>query len=302
MKKILIVGPASQILGIKIANELGIDALNTETKMFPDGENYLRININDETIIQGNEVIIVQSTGPSSSGNQNTRLFELLMMIDAVKRIGASKIVVVTPYLAYARQDKIFRPGECPFANVIINMINNLGIDEFYTVDIHAPDILNLCTCKAINIDSMKILADYIKSLGTKDIVVVSPDKGAIERSRAFAKHFGEEVAVDYFETKRDVKTGEITMSGKLSLKDKDVVIADDIIATGGTMATAIKLSKESGAKKVYAVATHALMLEQAKYRLLKSGADEIIGTDSIDNEIAKVSLAKTISDYLKFD
>lgn len=302
MEKILIVGPASQILGIKMANELGIDVINTETKVFPDGENYLRINIDDETVIHGKEVIIVQSTGPSSSGNQNTRLFELLMMIDAVKRIGASKVVVVTPYLAYARQDKIFRPGECPFGNVAINMINSLGIDEFYTVDIHAPDLLNLCTCKAINIDSMKILADYIKSLGAKDIVVVSPDKGAIERSRAFAKHFGEDVPVDYFEKKRDVKTGEITMSGKLTLKDKDVIIADDIIATGGTMATAIKLSKDSGAKKVYAVATHALMLEQAKYRMLKAGADEIIGTDSIDNEMAKVSLAKTITDYLKFD
>lgn len=91
-------------------------------------------------------------------------------------------------------------------------------------------------------------------------------------------------------------------MTGKLNLKNKDVIIADDIIATGGTMATAIKLSKESGANRVYAVATHALMLQQAKYRILKAGADEIIGTDSIDNELAKVSLAKTIADYLKFD
>ncbi|MFX0056961.1 MAG: ribose-phosphate diphosphokinase [Candidatus Hodarchaeota archaeon] len=302
MKKILIVGPASQILGVKIANELGIEALNTESKIFPDGENYLRINIEDETIIQGKEIIIVQSTGPSSSGNQNARLFELFMMIDAVKRMGASKVVIVTPYLAYARQDKIFRPGECPFANVVMGMINSVGIDEFYTVDVHAPNITELCSCKAINIDSMKLLADYIKSLGAKDIVVISPDKGAIERSRAFAKHFGENVPVDYFEKKRDVKTGEISMSGNLTLKDKDVVITDDIIATGGTMATAIKLSKESGARKVYAIATHALMLQQAKYRILKAGADEIIGTDSIDNEIARVSLAKTIADYLKFD
>ena len=99
---------------------------------------------------------------------------------------------------------------------------------------------------------------------------------------------------------KRDVKTGEIVMEGQLNLKNKDVVISDDIIATGGTMATAIKLSKESGANKVYAVATHALLLQQAKYRILNAGADEIIGTDSIDNEVSKVSLAKAISDYLK--
>lgn len=105
---------------------------------------------------------------------------------------------------------------------------------------------------------------------------------------------------MDCFEKSRDVKTGEITMSGKLSLKDKDVVVSDDIIATGGTMATAIKLAKESGAKKIYAVATHALLLQNARFRILEAGADEIIGTDSIDNEVSKVSLAKLIASYLK--
>ncbi|GAH31102.1 unnamed protein product, partial [marine sediment metagenome] len=204
------------------------------------------------------------------------------------------------PYLAYARQDKLFRPGESQFGNVILRLINALSIDEFYTVDIHAPLIMEECLCKAINIDSMKLLADYVKSKGAKDIVVVSPDKGAIERSSAFAKHFGEDIPVELLEKERNVKTGEIEMSGTLNLKDKDVVIADDIIATGGTMATAIKIAKESGARKVFAVATHALLLQQAKFRIIKAGADEIIGTDSIDNEASKVSLAKIIADYLK--
>jgi len=300
MKRILIVGPASQILGVKIAQELEIDSINTEIKKFPDGENYLRINIEDETIISGKEVIIVQSTGPSASADQNARLLELFMMIDSVKRMGAVKIIVVVPYLAYARQDKLFRPGESQFGKVILRLINALSIDEFYTVDIHAPLIMEECLCKAINIDSMKLLADYVKSKGAKDIVVVSPDKGAIERSSAFAKHFGEDIPVELLEKERNVKTGEIEMSGTLNLKDKDVVIADDIIATGGTMATAIKIAKESGARKVFAVATHALLLQQAKFRIIKAGADEIIGTDSIDNEASKVSLAKIIADYLK--
>lgn len=300
MKRILIIGPASQILGIRIANKLEIDYFNTETKAFPDGENYLRINIDDESLIDGKEVIIVQSTGPSSSGNQNARLFELLMMINAVKRMGAVRIIVVVPYLAYARQDKIFRAGECQFANLVLRILDSMSIDELYVVDLHAPQVLQEIQCKTVNIDSMKLLADYIKSLGAKDVVVVSPDKGAVERSKAFAKHFGENVLVDYFEKKRDVKTGDITMSGKLSLKDKDVVVSDDIIATGGTMATAIKLSKESGANKVYAVATHALLLQNAKFRILSAGADDIIGTDSIDNEASKVSLADAIVDYLK--
>ncbi|MFX1379217.1 MAG: ribose-phosphate diphosphokinase [Promethearchaeota archaeon] len=300
MERVVIVGPASQILGIKIAKELGIESINTEVKKFPDGENYLRINIEDETLIAGKEVIIVQSTGPSASDNQNARLIELFMMIDSVKRMGAVKVIVVVPYLAYTRQDKIFRPGESQFANAIISMLNFFGIDELFSVDIHAPIVLNDCTCKAVNIDSMKLLADYIKSMGTQNIVVVAPDKGALERSTAFAAHLGEKVPVKVFEKIRDVKTGEITMSGNLNLKNKNVVIADDIISTGGTMSTAIKLAKESGAEKVFAVATHALLLDQAKFRIIKAGADEIIGTDSIDNEVSKVSLSKIIADYLK--
>lgn len=299
MEKILIVGPASQILGIKIAQELNIRYFNTESKTFPDGENYLRINVDNESLIEGKEIIIVQSTGPSSSENQNARLFELLMMIDSVKRMGANKIVVVIPYLAYARQDKIFRPGESKFANLILRLIDYMRIDEVYVVDIHAPKILEEIQCKWINIDSMKVLADYIKSLDVKDLVVVAPDKGAVERSKAFAKHFGENVPVEYFEKIRDVKTGEITMTGKLNLKNRDVVVSDDIIATGGTMAKAIKLSKDSGANRVFAVATHALLLQNAKFKIIKAGADEIIGTDSIDNEASKVSLSKAIADYL---
>ncbi len=300
MEKILIVGPASQILGVKIAQELGIEAINTEIKKFPDGENYLRINLEDETIIADKEVIIIQSTGPSSSGNQNSRLMELFMIIDSVKRMGAAKIVVVVPYLAYARQDKIFRPGESQFANVIFRILNSFGLDELYTVDIHAPEVMDECSCKAVNIDSMKLLADYIKTKGAKDIVVVSPDKGAIDRSKAFANYFGENIPVEIFDKERDVKTGEIKISGALNLKGKDVVVSDDIIATGGTMATAIKIAKENGANKIFAVATHALLLGQAKFRILQAGADEIIGTDSIDNEVCQVSLAKIIADYLK--
>lgn len=300
MERILIVGPASQILGIKIARELSIDFINTEFKTFGDGENYLRIAVEDESKLNDKEVIIVQSTGPSTSSDQNARLMELIMMISAVKRMGAKKVIVVVPYLAYARQDKIFRPGESIFAETVMVILESLGINELYLVDIHAPKVLETVSFKSVNIDSMKILAEHVKSLGADDIVVVSPDKGAVERSKAFARYFGEKTPVDFFEKKRDVTTGEITMSGELSLENKDVVISDDIIATGGTMANAIKLAKESGAKKVYAVATHALLLQQAKFRIISAGADEIIGTDSIDNEAAKVSLARLIASYLR--
>ncbi len=300
VNKYLIIGSASQILGIKLAKELEIAYIDTEFKTFPDGEKYIRINLEDETILKDKEVIVIQSTGPSIRNDQNAQLFELLMIVNAIKRIGAARIIVIVPYLAYARQDKIFRPGETDFIRTLLKIINSMEIDEFYVVDIHEPNVLKEMTCKVVNIDSMKLLAEYIKSLGTNDIVVVSPDKGAVERSKAFAKYFGENIPIDVFEKHRDVKTGEIIMSGSLSLRNKDVVISDDIIATGGTMATAISIAKQSGAKKVYAATTHALLLKDAKYRILKAGADEIIGTDSIDNEVSKVSLAKAIADYLR--
>jgi ribose-phosphate pyrophosphokinase len=300
MSKFVIVGPASQILGVRIAQQLNVKHINTFFKTFPDGERYIRLNLEDESILKGEEIIIVQSTGPSTSGDQNARLLELFMMIDAVKRIGAAKITVVTPYLAYARQDKVFRPGESKFAKAVLRLLNSMEIDEFYVVDIHAPAVLQELECKAVNIDSMKLLADHIKSLGAEDIVVVSPDEGARERSKAFAQHFGDDVPVEVFEKKRDIKTGDITMSGSLDLENKNVVISDDIIATGGTMSKAIRIAKKNGANKVYAVATHALLLQNAKYRIIEAGADKIIGTDSIDNEAAKASLAKIIVDYLE--
>lgn len=300
MSKFVIVGPASQILGVRIAKQMDAKHINTFFKTFPDGERYIRLNLEDESILKGEEIIIVQSTGPSAGSDQNARLLELFMIIDAIKRIGAAKITVVVPYLAYARQDKVFRPGESEFAKAVLRLLNSMEIDEFYVVDIHAPMVLQELDCKAVNIDSMRVLADHIKSLGAENIVVVSPDEGARERSKAFAKHFGEEVPVEVFEKKRDVKTGEINMSGSLDLQDKNVVISDDIIATGGTMSEAIRIAKKNGAKTVYAVATHALLLQNAKYRIIEAGADTIIGTDSIDNEAAKVSLAKVIVDYLE--
>ncbi len=300
MSKFLIVGPASQILGVRIAQQMGIKHINTFFKTFPDGECYIRLNLEDESILKGQEVIIVQSTGPSTSGDQNARLLELFMIIDAIERIGAAKITVVVPYLAYARQDKVFMPGESEFAKAVLRLFNSMEIDEFYVVDIHAPAVLQELECKAVNIDSMKVLADHIKSIGANNIVVVSPDEGAIERSKAFARHFGEGVPVEVFEKKRDVETGEITMSGSLDLKGKDVVISDDIIATGGTMSKAIQIARKGGAKNIYAVATHALLLQNARYRIITAGADKIIGTDSIDNEVSEVSLAKTIVDYLE--
>ncbi|MHA1821117.1 MAG: ribose-phosphate diphosphokinase [Promethearchaeota archaeon] len=301
MEKIVIIGPASQLLGVKVAKELNVKAYQCDFKTFPDGEVYLRIDVKEDDELKGKEVIIIQSTGASSFGDQNKHIFELFNIISAAKRMGAGKVRVVIPYLAYARQDKVFRPGECLFAQTLLKMIETLGADELFVIDIHAPEALKVLNIPAHNLDPMKYLAEYIKeNMNIKDPIVVSPDKGAVERSKAFAKHFGENVQVEVFSKHRDVVTGEIEMTGELKVKDKDVIIADDIIATGGTMASAIKISKKSGARSVYAVGTHPLLIKNAVTRIMDAGTDVIIGTDTIDNPVPFVSMAKLIAENLK--
>jgi ribose-phosphate pyrophosphokinase len=300
MEQIVLVGPASQALGLAVARELGVTAISTEFKEFPDGENYLRWAIDDEAIVAGQEVIIIQTlgagVGPGKS--QNARMLELFMMIDSAKRMGAESVKVVVPYLAYSRQDKVFRPGECKFAELVLKLIQAAGADEFFTIDVHADEIFNAVTMPCHSLDPMKALADYLKNLNLQEPVVVSPDKGSRDRADAFARYLGD-VPVVEFDKKRDVVTGEVKMVGDAAVEGQEVIIADDIIATGGTMSLAIKLSKENGAARVLAVATHPLLIGNGQYNIISAGAD-IIGTDCIDSKFSQVTMAGVIAEAVR--
>jgi len=292
--QIVIAGPSSQKLATKIAELLQARIIPTENKVFPDGECYLRIDVNEDNEFEGKDVIMVQTTGANSTGDQNLHITELIMMIGAVKRMKASKIRVIVPYLAYSRQDKVFRPGECIFIEELLRWIEKAGATEFYTIDIHAEEVLKKMSIPAYNLDPMEVLANNVAKK-VNNAIVICPDKGAYERSRAFAKYLGKDIQVVQFEKHRDVKTGKITMEGDLPMSGKDVIIADDIIATGGTMAKAIEIAKKSGAKAIYAVGTHPLLIKNAVFKLLTAGTNEIIGTDSIDSAFMQVSLAEII-------
>jgi ribose-phosphate pyrophosphokinase len=221
------------------------------------------------------------------------------MMISSLKRMHAGKIRVFVPYMAYARQDKAFRPGESLIAHDICKIIENAGADEFYAIDIHAEHVLKAFNIPAFNLNPMKLLAEYVKLKKLQDPVVVSPDKGAVERSKSFAEFFGKHVPVEIFSKERDVITGEIKMTGELKVDKKDVIIADDIISTGGTMSSAIKIAKKSGARKVYAIGTHLLLIQDAITRIMDAGATEIIGTDTLQNPFSQVSMAELIAEEI---
>jgi ribose-phosphate pyrophosphokinase len=299
MEKLIVIGPASQLLGMRTVLKTGLDYVETEYKRFPDGECYIRIKLEDESVIAGKEIVLIQTLGASNHADQNQRLLELIMMISSLKRMGSAKIRVFVPYLAYARQDKAFRPGESLIAHLVCSMIENAGADEFYTIDVHADHILEMFTIPAFNLNPMKLLAEYVKTKNLQNPVVVSPDKGAVQRSKSFAKFFGKHVPVEEFSKERDVVTGDIKMTGEFNVDKMDVIISDDIISTGGTMSSAIKIAKKSGARKVYAIGSHLLLIQDAITKILGAGADEIIGTDTLMNPFAQVSMADLLSEAI---
>ncbi len=292
--KFIIAGPASQILSVEVARLLDAPVIETEFKKFPDGENYVRLNIEDESILKGSEVVVIQST----DAPQNDHLWELLYLISISQRVGASSIRVVVPYLSYSRQDKVFRPGEAVSARLILKLIEMAGATEFFTVDLHAPDVFSELSIPAHNLDSMPLLAEYLKGKDLKSPVVISPDKGSRERSGQFSRLIGAELVM--FDKSRDRISGEITMEGDVQLEGRDLVIADDIIATGGTMAAAIKIAKKSGASRIYALCSHALLTGSAMFKLYNAGVECIVGTNTVQSPVSIVSVASIVADALR--
>ncbi|MBN2151059.1 MAG: ribose-phosphate pyrophosphokinase [Candidatus Lokiarchaeota archaeon] len=291
--RFVIAGPASQALAVQVGNILKVPVVETEAKKFPDGENYVRLNAEDEARFKDSEMIIIQTV----DFPQNDHLMELFYLISIARRVGAKRIPVVVPYLAYSRQDKVFRPGEAISARLLLKLVEAAGATDFITVDIHAPEIFSEVRIPCHNLDPMPLLANHLKGRELVSPVVISPDKGSRDRSKKFADLLGAELVL--FDKTRDRITGEIEMVGDVKLDGKDVAIADDIIATGGTMATALKIAKKAGARHLYALCTHALLIGNAQYKLGSIGC-EIVGTNATSSPVSVVSVAPIIADHFK--
>lgn len=283
----IVSGPASIELGDKVSEFLGVQNVPLESKVFPDGESYLRYM--EE--IRNEEVILIQTTSPP----QDTRLVQLLLLIDAAKKLGAEKVIAVVPYLAYARQDKVFRSGEVVSAKAIVRLIEAAGADVFFTVNIHAPSILDAFNIPAYNLSAITELAEYFKRKGLEDVLSLAPDIGAVEIAAEADKVLGG--GYGYLRKKRDRVTGEIAMEDvKLDVEGRNAVVFDDIISTGGTTAAAVKILKNQGAERVFAACVHPLMIGEAEKRILDNGAEGIIGTDCVKTKFSQVSVAPVIA------
>ena len=286
----IIPGPASKRLGEEVAELSGLEIVSCGFKTYPDGESYVRLG----GTVENEEVVIVQTTGPP----QNVRIIQLALIIDAAKRLEAEKVIAVTPYMAYARQDKTFLVGESVSIQVVARMLKAAGLDSLITLNIHEAKVLAKFPFPAKTISAIPLIAKYFKEKGFAEAFALAPDEGALRFAEEAKSVLGGECG--YLQKHRDLHTGETTTKKKsLDVTGKTVVIFDDVISTGGTIASAAKIVRELGADKVFAACVHPLLIGSAEERINEAGVDEIVGTDSVESHVSKVSLAPLLSQEL---
>ena len=273
----------------KISLDLDAEYKNVELRIFADGESKIRLDN-----VSKKNCIIIHSTYPPT----DRHLMQLFMIIYKCKEDGARDICVVSPYLAYTRQDRVFVSGEIITINLVGKILASLGITKLVTIDSHSPDKLDY-SFATIDLTAIPSLSTYVKrNITINNPIVVSPDEGGIERAKKFAGLINANMLS--LVKIRDRLTGEVSvsLSDQEILKKRDALIVDDMISTGTSIIKAIELLKKNNIEDVYVVCTHALLLDDAKEKLLKAGIKEVISTNSIPNEFAKVDLSKVISNY----
>ena len=287
MKQVKIfAGSASRELGEKIAAAYGTTLGDLSLQRFADSE--MGPSFNES--VRGCEVFLVQSTCPPAE-----HLMELMLMVDAAKRASAHKVVIVMPYMGYARQDRKDKPRVSIGAKVVANIIQSVGTDRLMTCDLHAGQIQGFFDIPVDHLDGATVLAPYIKSLNLENLIFASPDVGGVVRTRAFAKKFGAEIVVC---DKMRLRANEIASMQVIGdVKGMNVVFVDDMVDTAGTICKAAELVMERGALSVRAVVTHPLLSGPAHDRIRNSVLTEMITTDTIplreENEkIHVISLA----------
>jgi len=282
-------GTSNPLLSKSISKQLKLKLINTNIKNFADGEIYVEINEN----IRGNSVFVVQST--STPANDN--LMELLLCIDALKRSSAKNITAVIPYFGYARQDRKVVPRTSISAKVVSNLITNAGANRIVTVDLHAGQIQGFFDMPVDNLFTTPIFARYIKkNIKSNNLTCVSPDAGGIERTRGLAKKINAELAII---DKRRPQAGKSQVMNIIGdIKNKNCIIVDDIIDSGGTIVNAVEALIKKGAKDVHVFVTHAVLSGDAVNKIKKSKIKKLIITDTIDNSrrIKNISKIQVLS------
>ncbi len=263
----------------KVSKITGIELGQIVKKQFADGEIFVEV----QTTPRNKSAFIIQST--NSPANDN--LMELLLVIDALKRSSVAEVNVIIPYFGYARQDRKVHGRQAISAKLVANMLTVAGADRIITFDIHSEQIVGFFDIPVDNLRAYGVIGREIQKLGITDAVIVSPDHGGVTRARSLAQLLDVPLAVvDKRRTGHNEAEAQFILG---DVKDKNVIIFDDMVDTGGTVVTAVAKLKEEGAKDIYLAVSHAVLSKkdniEAVDKLRDSGITNIITTNSIQRE-----------------
>lgn len=280
-------GSATSYLAEEIAQKMGLSLGKSTVQKFSDGE----FEVSFDESVRGCHVFIIQSTPPPTDN-----LMELLLMIDAAKRASAYKVCAVIPYFGFARQDRKDKPRVAIGAKLIANLLSASGVDRVMTMDLHADQIQGFFDIPVDHLYGSSVLLPYVEELGLEDLVIASPDMGGSKRANTYSKYLGSGMAICHKERVKANVVGKMTAIGEV--KDRNVIIVDDMIDTAGTMAKAADMLKEKGAKSVRAIASHAVLSGPAYERIEESSLEEVVFTNSIplkqeNHKIKQLSIAE---------
>lgn len=287
-------GTKSRYMAEEICKELGIQLGQMNIQHFADGE----FEVSFEESIRGCEVYLVQSTFPNSDN-----LMELLLMIDAAKRASAKSVIAVVPYFGWARQDRKDKPRVSIAAKLVSNLLTAAGVDRVITMDLHADQIQGFFDVPVDHLYASSVFLPYIESLHLDNLVIATPDVGGAKRANSYAKYLNVPLVLCHKQRAKANVVATMTLIG--DVKDKNVVLVDDMVDTAGTITKAADLMLKEGAKSVRALASHAIMSDPASERVENSGLEEMIFTNSIPynkncTKCTIISVAKMFADTIR--
>ena len=265
-------GQAHPEMSRQVADYLGLSLGKLATQRFPDGELLVRI----EEDVRGRDVFLIQPTCPPA----NDHLMELLIFLDCARRASAARITAVMPYFGYARQDRKDE-GRVPItAKLVANLISTSGAERVLTMDLHAAQVQGFFDIPVDNLYAEPVLSRYYAERDFADLVLVSPDPGNAKRARQYAQRLGGELAII---DKRRVSGRDVSLGRIIGdVRDKTVLMMDDMITTAGTICSAARLCKDEGAREVYVGATHGILCSPAVERVQAAPIDELVVTNTV--------------------
>jgi ribose-phosphate pyrophosphokinase len=295
-------GRANPELAARIAGKLEVELGPVELRTFSNGEVYCRY----QESIRGSDVFIVQPTcgNPELHLTANDALMELMVMIDAAVGASAHRVIAVTPWYGYSRQDKKSSPREPITSRLVARMLESAGVDRVLTMDLHSGQIQGFFQKPCDHMTALFILTQYIQDLGLDDLVVVAPDVGRVKLAEKFRDKIGADLAVLTKERPAQ-QVAEISyVIGEV--EGKTAVLVDDMIDTGGTLKAAAQTVRDAGAKRIFVAATHAVLSGNAFENLASSEFEEIVVTDTIPlrrgapDNIRVLSCAELLTDSIR--